>query len=115
MQPLVMQRPRRRATSCRSCRLRRQVDTPNQKHSRPDLSPWVQERRDSTGIFFARNPYFFAVDGAGNQLPYIDRVKASFFADKQVAILSMMQGKVDIGGRLTDPGSFPLARVSSYR
>ena len=99
--------------------LARMSNAPNQKHSRPDLSPWVQERRDSTGIFFARNPYFFAVDGAGNQLPYIDRVKASFFADKQVAILSMMQGKVDIGGRLTDPGSFPLYKeneeIGDYR
>ena len=99
--------------------LARMSGSPGLQHPRPELAPWVQERRDSTAIFFARNPYFFAVDGAGNQLPYIDRVKASFFADKQVAILAMMQGKVDIGGRLTDPGSFPLYKeneeIGDYR
>ena len=99
--------------------LARMSGSPSLKHPRPELAPWVQERRDSTAIFFTRNPYFFAVDGAGNQLPYIDRVKASFFADKQVAILAMMQGTVDIGGRLTDPGSFPLYKeneeVGDYR
>ena len=99
--------------------LARMSGSPARKHARPELAPWVQERRDSTAIFFTRNPYFFAVDGAGNQLPYIDRVKASFFADKQVAILAMMQGKVDIGGRLTDPGSFPLYKeneeIGNYR
>ena len=99
--------------------LARMSGSPSLRHPRPELAPWVQERRDSTAIFFTRNPYFFAVDGAGNQLPYIDRVKASFFADKQVAILAMMQGKVDIGGRLTDPGSFPLYKeneeIGNYR
>ena len=99
--------------------LTRMSGAPARKHPRPELAPWVQEGRDSTAIFFTRNPYFFAVDGAGNQLPYIDRVKASFFADKQVAILAMMQGKVDIGGRLTDPGSFPLYKeneeIGNYR
>ena len=99
--------------------LARMSGSPSLRHPRPELAPWVQERRDSTAIFFTRNPYFFAVDGAGNQLPYIDRVKASFFADKQVAILAMMQGKVDIGGRLTDPGSFPLYKeneeIGDYR
>ena len=99
--------------------LARMSGSPSLKHPRPELAPWVQERRDSTAIFFTRNPYFFAVDGAGNQLPYIDRVKAAFFADKQVAILAMMQGKVDIGGRLTDPGSFPLYKeneeIGDYR
>ena len=74
----------------------------------PKLAAWVLESRDSTGKFSVRNPYFFAVDSAGNQLPYIDTFRAIFFADKQVAILNMMQGKVDIGGRLMDPGSFAL-------
>ena len=99
--------------------LARMDSAPNQKHARPEVAPWFLERRDSTAIFFTRNPYFFAVDAAGNQLPYIDRVKAAFFADKQVAILGMMQGKVDIGGRLTDPGSFPLYKeneeIGDYR
>ena len=81
---------------------------PSEPYVQPKLAAWVLESRDSTGKFSVRNPYFFAVDSAGNQLPYIDTFRAIFFADKQVAILNMMQGKVDIGGRLMDPGSFAL-------
>ena len=41
----------------------------------PRLSPWLY-RTYSPGApqFFVRNPYYFAVDPAGNQLPYVDRV-----------------------------------------
>ena len=81
---------------------------PREPYAQPKLAAWVMESRDSTGKFSVRNPYFFAVDSAGNQLPYIDTLRAIFFADKQVAILNMMQGKVDIGGRMMDPASFAL-------
>ena len=47
-------------------------------------------------------------DTAGNQLPYIDNLTMSYFAQSQVAILSMMQGSVDLGGRLPDPADFAL-------
>jgi len=41
----------------------------------PRLWPWIM-RRSQTGSpqFAVRNPYFCAVDEAGNQLPYIDRI-----------------------------------------
>ena len=89
--------------------LRARMETaPREAYPQPKLAAWVLESRDSTGKFSVRNPYFFAVDSAGNQLPYIDTLRAIFFADKQVAILNMMQGKVDIGGRMMDPASFAL-------
>ena len=47
-------------------------------------------------------------DTAGNQLPYIDNLTMSYFAQSEVAILSMMQGSVDLGGRLPDPADFAL-------
>ena len=65
-----------------------------------------QPRRDRH--LHGAQPYFWAVDTAGNQLPYIDRIEARYFSDKQVAILSMMQGKIDIGGRMMNPDEFPL-------
>lgn len=86
----------------------RMSTAPTEPYPQPKLSAWVMESRDSTGKFSVRNPYFFAVDSAGNQLPYIDSLRAVYFADKQVAILNMMQGKVDVGGRLMDPSSFAL-------
>ena len=82
--------------------------SPKQPFTMPELSAWTLDSRDAIGIYMVRNPYFWAVDTAGNQLPYIDRIEARYFSDKQVAILSMMQGKIDIGGRMMNPDEFPL-------
>ena len=82
--------------------------SPKQPFTMPELSAWTLDSRDAIGIYLVRNPYFWAVDTAGNQLPYIDRIEARYFSDKQVAILSMMQGKIDIGGRMMNPDEFPL-------
>lgn len=41
----------------------------------PRLNPWIYRRyRTNPPQNFIRNPYFWAVDPEGNQLPYIDRV-----------------------------------------
>ena len=41
----------------------------------PRLSPWIYRRyKPSAPYTFVRNPYFCAVDLAGNQLPYLDRL-----------------------------------------
>ncbi len=42
---------------------------------RPKLGPWIFRTHRSNGPWTAvRNPYYFAVDEAGNQLPYLDRL-----------------------------------------
>ncbi len=42
---------------------------------RPSLSPWLLRTYRSNGPWtLVRNPYYFAVDPEGNQLPYMDRV-----------------------------------------
>ena len=81
---------------------------PGQPYAQPEMSAWPMKSRDSSGIYMERNPYFFAVDTAGNQLPYIDKLEAFFYSDAQVALLDMMQGKLDIGGRLMNPVDFAL-------
>lgn len=44
---------------------------------RPSLGPWVLREYRSSGPYeFVRNPYYWAVDTEGNQLPYIDRIYA---------------------------------------
>ena len=41
----------------------------------PSLEPWILKTRlPADRIIFERNPYYYRVDGAGHQLPYIDRV-----------------------------------------
>ncbi len=42
---------------------------------RPSLSPWIMRTERTTGPFtMVRNPFYWAVDEQGNQLPYMDRV-----------------------------------------
>ena len=49
----------------------------------PTLEPWVLKTRPpAERIVFERNPYYYRVDGAGHQLPYIDRVVFSIASNK---------------------------------
>ena len=41
----------------------------------PVLWPWVPHSSSQAELTLQRNPYFHKVDGAGRQLPYIDKVK----------------------------------------
>ncbi len=69
----------------------------------PSMSPWVlkQELGTGTTILLERNPYYWKVDPAGNQLPYIDRVTATSFQDDQSRTFAMMNGDLDF---IKDPG-----------
>jgi peptide/nickel transport system substrate-binding protein len=40
----------------------------------PTLAPWIPIEYEPDRVIAERNPYYFAVDAEGNQLPYIDRV-----------------------------------------
>src|SRR5438067_8149944 len=49
----------------------------------PSLEPWILKTRPpSERIVFERNPYYYRVDGAGHQLPYLDRVVFSIASSK---------------------------------
>lgn len=62
----------------------------------PWLGPWVLESYDPASKLVAvRNPYYPVVDTEGNQLPYIDRIERRSVANKEAAILAMVQGEVD--------------------
>ena len=46
-----------------------------------------------------RNPYYWKVDPAGNQLPYIDRMRFQILSDQEAAILKGIAGEVDLAER----------------
>ena len=53
----------------------------------PRLSPWIyRTAKSSPPEGFVRNPYFWAVDSQGNQLPYVDRI---LFEVKNPKIIAM--------------------------
>ncbi len=60
-------------------------DPQNTEH--PRLWPWIfRGYKANPPLSFVRNPYYFAVDTKGNQLPYIDRL---FFDQKQKDLIGV--------------------------
>ncbi|MGQ9629390.1 MAG: ABC transporter substrate-binding protein [bacterium] len=61
----------------------------------PALYPWTLVSHTPMTITFERNPYYFKVDTAGNQLPYIDRLRTDLVADIKTVPLKIIAGEVD--------------------
>ena len=60
----------------------------------PTLNTFVFAREDSFGNkYYERNPYFFKVDVAGNQLPYTDSLRRILVEDLQVQDLKAIAGE----------------------
>ncbi len=68
----------------------------------PVLSPWVIEKRELGGVIFKRNPYYFKVDTAGNQLPYIDDIKATVIEDPEVRLMKVMSGEINYSANMLE-------------
>jgi len=66
----------------------------------PTLGPWKMTRPINSPTFvLERNPYYWAVDTAGNQLPYIDRVVLTLAEDAEVINLRAVAGNYDMQER----------------
>jgi peptide/nickel transport system substrate-binding protein len=66
----------------------------------PVLDAWVMTSPTNTSqTVWERNPYYFAVDTAGNQLPYIDRLMFGLVDSLEVASLKALSGEIDIQAR----------------
>ncbi len=65
----------------------------------PSLSPWIypQDQRSGPWVYI-RNPYFWAVDTAGNQLPYIDQIQFDE-RSRQLLVSSAYEGGVSMQQR----------------
>jgi len=73
--------------------------------SYPTMMPWIftQPMLNGNNQFIAeRNPYFYWVDKAGNQLPYIDRVVGTGYQDEQAMLVDALAGKFDTVANTTD-------------
>jgi peptide/nickel transport system substrate-binding protein len=77
----------------------------------PDISPWVLRQTTTTNKVLERNPYFWRVDEARNQLPYIDRVVISII-DAEVYQLKVSGGAADIAYMHTEFENIPLYKSS---
>ena len=62
----------------------------------PVLTGWMLTKYDAGKAMTAeRNPYYYAVDTEGNQLPYIDGEDWINVQDRQVELLQIRQGSID--------------------
>ncbi|MGN7292845.1 ABC transporter substrate-binding protein [Rhizobium sp. SAFR-030] len=69
---------------------------------KPVLDPWVVKEPYSGGatrVVMERNPFFWQVDTAGNQLPYIDELNFGISQDVESLMLNVISGKIDIQER----------------
>lgn len=80
---------------------------------RPSTGPWISKTPLSEEIFkMERNPYFFAVDADGNQLPYVDHVSHRLFDQPDVFNLWVTNGEVDFQARHVALSNFTLFKES---
>src|SRR5690606_12501950 len=75
----------------------------------PVVGPWrtVQPINNPTWVM-ERNPYYWAVDTEGNQLPYIDRVVMTLAENLEVLNLRAIAGEYDLQERHVDLGKLPV-------
>ena len=95
--------------------------TPCMNPDRPSMAAWVATSRISDPVFtIRRNPYYIGVDKAGNQLPYIDEVRFTYFADQQALNLAAIAGDFDMQARHILMTNYPVlkdqeAKTGKYR
>ena len=82
----------------------------------PVLSAWMPvEWERGQRIVYARNPYYWKVDTAGNQLPYADRLIFNVIQDTQVILLKFINGEIDFLGRYAQINMFPTLRAEERK
>lgn len=74
----------------------------------PRLESYLMVEETTEYQLFAANPYFFAVDTAGQQLPYIDTLRESYSQDSQVLELKIINGEVDAKSQTLSFSSVPV-------
>jgi peptide/nickel transport system substrate-binding protein len=78
--------------------------------NKPQIEPWDQTQFTPTAKVMERNPYFWRVDPAGNQLPYIDRVIIQI-VNNEVYQLKVSGGEASIAYYRTNVDSLPLYKA----
>lgn len=90
-------------------RLFEQRCDPLQNPDLPTLSPWVlRTAHPATRYFAERNSYYWKIDAAGNQLPYIDRIAFDLVQNIELANFKAAAGDVDYQGRFMNIMNYTL-------
>ena len=79
----------------------------------PSLSAWIPASWiHGQRIVYTRNPYYWKIDTAGNQLPYADRLVFQIIPDTQVILLKFINRELDLFGRYSQIDMFETLKQS---
>jgi len=82
----------------------------------PVVGPWKVVRPITSQLYvLERNPYYWAVDTAGNQLPYIDKIVMQLAEDLEVLNLRAIAGQIDMQGRHILLGKVPVLKANAAK
>ncbi|MCV6590300.1 MAG: ABC transporter substrate-binding protein [Marinobacterium sp.] len=76
--------------------------------SLPTLEAFIVVEDTLEGRRLVANPYFFQVDTAGNQLPYINEIKEVFIGDEDIQTAKLIAGEVDYKAQAVNLPSAPV-------
>ena len=81
----------------------------------PVIRPWLLISSTEERVVWERNPYYFKVDVAGNQLPYIDRVMTVKLEDPEAGNLKIIAGEIDLCDHTPSITALPLYKEHEER
>ena len=88
--------------------------SPHKNRAVPVVGPWKMVTPLTSEVYsLERNPYYFAVDPEGNQLPYIDKIVMILFEDVEVFNARAIAGEVDVQHRHILIDKVPLLKRES--
>jgi len=74
----------------------------------PVLTPWMMVEFTDDVIYYERNPYYFKIDQAGNQLPYIDKLESWRVQSADIMQIKIIAGEVDYANEITSLSNLQL-------
>lgn len=79
--------------------------------NQPTMRAFSPVATTPTVTSYVRNPYYFKVDPAGQQLPYIDAIEAEDVRDNEVAVAKASTGQLDFAGFRLPTQDIPLLKL----
>lgn len=76
---------------------RQRAGDPKKEQLMPTLMPYMCKEKGPNWVLYVRNPYYFQVDPAGNQLPYIDEIYEESMPSAETADMKLLAGELSSG------------------
>ena len=87
----------------------------NMDTSIPNMKPYYYVKGQVGVARLVRNPFYFKVDQAGNQLPYIDEIQVQLVDNLQTRNLKAMQGQYTVYFNDTTMDDYPLYKQNESK